>query len=211
MTTRTIHRLLPIVAAALLMARPALAGPPLLCFPFEIGSATSLPVGTGGWESTDPRYDATRVVEDTLALLTPQTPIIVRMETLRRATLYASKDLNRATALLDRLRDRATISDANASLAVFDFGYLIETYKQATHLFGAPMKAVQAIDGYNLVAKASAMRGDPQLEFALAVMTRDKTRGADVYRAHLAKVVKAAPSDAAIEVNLGRQFGTDLK
>jgi hypothetical protein len=45
-------------AAALLLAQPALAGPPLLCFPFEIGTAASLPVGTGGWESIDRSYDA---------------------------------------------------------------------------------------------------------------------------------------------------------
>lgn len=211
MTIRTAARLLLIAAAALCVARPALAGPPLLCFPFEIGAAQSLPVGTAGWESTDPRYDASHVVEDTLALLTPGTPVIVRMETLRRATLYASRNRDRGVALLDALKQRAAVPDANAPLAVFDFGYLVETYKQATHLFGSPMQAAHAIDGYSLVAKASAMRGDPQMEFALAVMTRDRTKGADVYRAHLANVVKAAPSDPAIEANLGRQFGSDLR
>ena len=41
-TTRT-----PVVAAAaILIATPAFAGPPLLCHPFEIGTARSLPWGS---------------------------------------------------------------------------------------------------------------------------------------------------------------------
>lgn len=86
--------------AALLIARPALAGPPLVCFPFDIGAARSLPMGTHGWESIDPTYDVSRLVDDTLALLAPETPVLVRMETLRRATIYASKHPAVATALL---------------------------------------------------------------------------------------------------------------
>lgn len=211
MTARVFRLLLVGVAVGVLIARPAVAGPPLLCFPFDIGSAKSLPVGTGGWESIDPAYDASRLVEDTLALLTPQTQVVVRMETLRRATLYAAKTPQRAAALLDRLQQRAAASDANAPLALFDFGYLAETYKQAAHLFGTPMKAAQSVNGYELVEKAAAMRADPAIEFALAVMTRDRTRGLAVYRAHLARVLEAAPTNPAIEANLGRQFGEDLR
>src|SRR5262245_6296399 len=199
-----------LTAAVLLLARPALAGPPLLCFPFEIGAAKSLPVGTGGWESTDPRYDASQVVEDTLALLTPQTPIIVRMETLRRATLYAAKKPGLANALLDRLQERAAIANANAPLAMFDFGYLAETYKQANHLFGGPMKAAQTIDGHNLVMKAAAFRNDPEVEFALAVMTRGNTQTRDEFRGHVTNVLKAAPNNPAIAANIDRQFGAEI-
>src|SRR4029450_6676708 len=200
--TRRLCLLLSATAAAVLLARPALAGPPLLCFPFEIGTAKSLPVGGADWHAIDPRYDASRLVDDTLAVLTPQTPVIVRMETLRRATLYAAKNPTLADALLTRLQDRATVPSADAALAGFDFGYLAETYKQATHLFGGPMKAAQGIDGYNLVVKASMIRGDPAMEFALAVMTRGNTRVADAYRTHLAHAVKAAPTDPSIQANL---------
>jgi len=204
-----LRQLLMTAAAALVLAPPAFAGPPLLCFPFDIGTAASLPIGSGGWESIDRSYNAARLVDDTLALLTPNTPVIVRMETLRRATLYAARSPKQAAVLLDRLQQRATIPDVNAPLALFDFGYLVETYKQATHLFGRPNQAVQNIDGYNLVAKSAAMTEDPGIDFALAVMTRDQTRGAEVYRAHLAKVLKAARSNPAIEMNLARQFGND--
>src|SRR4029079_13962835 len=50
-------RLLTIAAAtavALVAARPVVAGPPLVCFPFDIGTARSLPMGTGGWHARGP-------------------------------------------------------------------------------------------------------------------------------------------------------------
>lgn len=210
MMTRSL-RLLLALAAAVLVARPALAGPPLLCFPFDIGSSKSLPIGTGDWHAVDPRYDASHLVDDTLALLAPATPIVTRMETLRRATLYAAKDRTVAAALLDRLQARAAVPSADAALAVFDFGYLAETYKQATYLFGGtPMQAAQNIDGYNLVAKAAAMRGDSAIEFALAVMTRGDRRLADVHRTHLTRTIAAAKSDALVQANLSKQFGDEL-
>ena len=168
--TRTARLLLMTTFAAVLLARPALAGPPLLCFPFDIGSAKSLPMLSRDWHAIDPRYDRSRLVDDTLALLTPETPVIVRMETLRRATLYGAKDKVRAKALLDRLQQRASASNANTPLSVFDFGYLVETYKQAAYLFGGPMEAAQSVNGRELVKKAAAMSGDPAMDFALAAM-----------------------------------------
>jgi hypothetical protein len=202
-------RSLSFALCALLLAVPAFAGPPLLCFPFEIGNARSLPMGGGDWRSIDPRYDASHLVADTVRWLSPDAPIVVRMETIRRATVYASRNPAQAAALLDRLQQRASVSDANAPLAVFDYGYLVETFKQATYLFGRPNQAVQNIDGYNLVMKAAAMTGDPGIEFALAVMTRDNTRGNDVYRAHLARVLAAAPANPLIASNIAKQFGND--
>src|SRR5260221_4326546 len=68
--TRRVHSLVLAAAALLVVARPALAGPPLLCFPFDIGAAKSLPMGPQGWESVDPRYNVSHLVDDTLALLT---------------------------------------------------------------------------------------------------------------------------------------------
>src|SRR5262249_104478 len=65
------------------------AGPPLICHPYAIGNAKSLPWGGTEWRAVKSDYDLNRLVEDTLALLTPETPLIVRMETLRRATVYA--------------------------------------------------------------------------------------------------------------------------
>jgi hypothetical protein len=164
------HRLLTVIllaSAALVLARPALAGPPLLCHPFEIGAARSLPMGHD-WQEIDPKYDASHLVADTLAILTPDAPVKVRMETIRRATVYASRNRTLADALLAALQERAQHPDPGvAALAVFDFGYLVETYREGVWaLRGNGLPAVDAIDGYQLVLKAVAMRSDAQIQEA---------------------------------------------
>ena len=78
------------LAAALLFVSPALAGPPLLCFPYEIGEAKSLPWG-GDRMQPSSGYDHSHLVDDTVRLLEAEPETIVRMETLRRAALYAGQ------------------------------------------------------------------------------------------------------------------------
>lgn len=155
-----------VAAVALLTARPALAGPPLLCVPFDIGAARSLPMGQGGWRAIDATYDVSRLVDDTLALLGPETPVLVRMETLRRATVYTADRPDIATVLLTRLRDRAKMPTPTAGLAVFDFGYLVETYRQAEPIFKRRIAGIAEIDGYQLVLKARALQADASMDYA---------------------------------------------
>ena len=85
-------------------AHPAFAGPPLLCHPFDIGAAKSLPwSGASSWFDGQPGYDIKHLADDTVAVLTPAVPVIVRMETLRRAAIYASRDReHREAAAADR-------------------------------------------------------------------------------------------------------------
>src|SRR5215467_2497445 len=93
MSRRTLRPVLSILTAlslTLTLIRPALAGPVLICKSYEIGAAKSLPWGGSDWRSVKPDYDINRLVEDTMALLTPDTPVLVRMETLRRAVIYAA-------------------------------------------------------------------------------------------------------------------------
>jgi hypothetical protein len=74
-----------IVAVLLGFTTFAQAGPPLICHPIEIGQAKSLPwveFNHGG--RTD--YDLKNLSRDTLTILDSHTPVLVRMETLRRAT-----------------------------------------------------------------------------------------------------------------------------
>jgi hypothetical protein len=123
-----------VALATMLVALPALAGPPLLCFPFEIGSARSLPMGNGAWHAIDPAYDVSHLVADTLELLAPGTPVVVRMETLRRATVYASAHPSIASELMNELKTR---SEAKAPLAAFDYGYLVEAYREAEWALGS--------------------------------------------------------------------------
>lgn len=169
-----------LTAATLTTATPAFAGPPLLCFPFEIGSAKTLPMGTGSWKTVDTKYNVSHLVEDTLALLTPETPVLVRMETLRRATIYASTQPAIAAALLDALRARASKTDAHAALAVFDFGYLVETYKEGTYMFSAPVAGIDRVDGYQLVLKAQAMQRDDAMSRAAQLIVDGRPKATAV-------------------------------
>jgi hypothetical protein len=171
----------PLIVTALalalgLLSRPALAGPPLICFPFEIGAARTLPMGHGNWRDTDPKYDVSHLVADTLAILTPETPVLVRMETIRRATIYASTHPKEANALLGELQARAT-APAAAALAVFDFGYFVETCKQAKYMFKEPLPAIDRVDGYRLVFEAHALQNDPAMQHAAELIVAGRPRG----------------------------------
>src|SRR5690349_3238185 len=95
---------LSVPLCSLLLALPALAGPPLICHPFDIGGAKSLPWSGGkDWSDADPSYDVAHLSEDTLALLKPGVPVLVRMETMRRAAIYAARQAGLAEDLLARL------------------------------------------------------------------------------------------------------------
>lgn len=206
-----------IVAAALLaIAVPAIAGPPLICHAIDIGTAQSLPWTGSGWNLTgQEKYPVNHLVSDTLALLTPNAPVLVRMETLRRATLYAQQQTPIAKELLLRLEAR-TQENPKDALAAFDFGYLVECYRQAAWLRQHTdwLKAsadpgdsnlVRNIDGYESVRKAIALRGsDPQMEFAAALIT---TEGASKqHQQHLQNAMAGAKADSLLARNLASRF-----
>jgi hypothetical protein len=197
-----------IVVSLLAIAAPVFAGPPLLCFPFETGGAKTLPMKGGDWKSVDPKYDVSHLTTDTLALLTPATPVVARMETIRRATIYASTHPPIASELLANLQARAAISDSAAASAVFDLGYLIETYKQATFMFSSPVKGLGEMDGYQLVLKASALQNDPAMEFGAAVIAQGSANAAlrAKYRGHLDRAMAGAKSDAALNATVAKHF-----
>jgi hypothetical protein len=207
-----------IVAALAVIAAPALAGPPLICHAIDIGSAQSLPWTSSGWNlSGQENYDVGHLVPDTLALLAPSTPVLVRMETLRRATLYAQQRTAVAKELLLRLEAK-TRENPKDALAAFDFGYLAESYKQASwlHQHTDWLKASQAgntthanlaasVNGYEWVQKAIALRGsDPQMEFAAALMTTDGARAE--HDRHLQNAMAGAKADALLARNLASRF-----
>jgi len=156
-------------------------------------------------------------VPDTLALLAPSTPVLVRMETLRRATLYAQKRTAIAMELLMRLEAR-TRENPKDALAAFDFGYLAECYKQASWLTqhtdwlkategvgNARANVAMKIDGYEWVRKAIVLRGsDPQMEFAAALMTTEGARSE--HNQHLQNAMAGAKADALLARNLASRF-----
>lgn len=193
---------------ALLAASSAVAGPPLLCHPFEIGQARSLPWdGSTSWFHGQAGYDAANLVGDTEALLSPSTPVIVRMETIRRAAIYASLDRQAAGALVARFVERARSADA---LALLDAALLTETMRQIGMLGGfsnfrdrAPVarSAVGTLDGRAYLAKALAARpDDAAFHFAGALIEADKDKRA--YEEHARKARAGSSRDALLARNL---------
>ena len=205
-----------IFAALMILPAVALAGPPLICHTINIGSAASLPWSSDTWNlSGKENYDLNRLAGDTLALLDANTPVLVRMETLRRATLYAQRDPKIAKELLLKLSARATANDRDA-LAAFDFGYLIECYKQANWLFEKSANGyvrserpnpAMSLDGYAWVEKAIGLRGpDPQMEFAAALITIDSSL--ESHQIHTQKAMAGAAGDPLLAQNLSSHFSS---
>jgi hypothetical protein len=199
---RFVVTLLILLAA---IAGVGLAGPPLICHTFDIGSAKSLPWISHDWQLTgNESYDTSKLASDTVAILSANSTVLVHMETLRRAALYARKDPAAAKALLTKLTagTKSAGPDGPPALYYFDEGYLAETYKQ---WLGASHNPAQWIDGYALVKQAIQLRGnDPEMEFAAALLTLS---GPDSeHREHVQKATAGAKSDLLLAQNLSSHF-----
>lgn len=194
---------------ALLFAVSTLAGPPLICDTFDIGNAKTLPWMSHNWNLTGSEsYNSNTLVADTIAILDADPTVLVHMETLRRATLYAQKDPVVAKRLLLKLiarSDAAADSPPAAALATFDVGYFSETLSQAQWLYKNAGNPAQGIDGYSLVNKAIQLRGnDPQMEFAAALITLSGPAWG--HKDHAQKALMGAKSDPLLARNLAFHF-----
>jgi hypothetical protein len=166
-----------------------------------------LPWISHGWNlSGNETYDLKNLVKDTLGILGQDTPVLVRMETLRRATLYARRDPLTAKELLARLHARATSAESAGhpdALAWFDVGYLAETYEQ--WIGKDEHNSATGVDGYTLVKKAIGLRGqDPQMEFAAALITLSGPP--EEHRRHALRAMAGAKSDPLLVQNLATHF-----
>jgi hypothetical protein len=203
-----------LVLASVTLARPAIAGPPLLCHPFDIGTAASLPwSGQSSWFDGRADYRLANLIADTEALLVPSAPVVVRMETLRRASIYAGRDAKVASQLLERLTAKAQASKAAGqpdALALLDAAYATEALRQITIIGGIPgfqdqMNGIKDVvsnaDGWQYMKASLAARpDDPAFEFAAALIAADKDRAA--YMAHAERARAGAGKDPLLVRNL---------
>jgi hypothetical protein len=214
-----LHSILCVGTSALVLFAPAMAraGTPLICHPYAIGDAKSLPGSDGDWKGVNPAYDRSHLVRDTLALLAPDTPVIVRMETMRRAAIYATagmrgwgaasgpdfnaEDRANTNALLEKLKERAaTATGAGKALALFDVGFFTETLRHTG--------VDNSLDGYELLVKARELRGpDADMEFALALACSWPVKRAELSQ-HLARARAGAKPNSMLATNLASHFGT---
>jgi hypothetical protein len=196
-----------------LVVPTAHAGTPLICHPYSIGVAKSLPGSDGDWKGVNPSYDRSNLIRDTLALLVPETPVIVRMETLRRAAIYATagmrgwgtekgvsaEDRANAFGLLEKLRERMKTAQGPAlALATFDVGFYSETLRHTN--------IDSTLDGYSLLVKARELRGnDAEMDFALALATSWPKRRTE-HTDHLARARAGAKPGSLLASNLASHF-----
>lgn len=181
-----------------LFAAAALAGPPMICHPIEIGGAKSLPWGAGPhWDAKLPGYDTARLVSNTLDLLAEHVPVVVRMETLRRAAIYAGTKPELAKELAGQLVERTKRSQPGP-LAYFDAGYFIE----ATHQYSGSGKPdpLAGIDGYSLAKKSLAARDVAAVEWGLGLIRSHSSWPNDHYR----NAVVGAQEGSLLAANLLR-------
>jgi hypothetical protein len=203
---RTYRFVTSLLVLLVLVAGATFGGPPLICHTFDIGSAKSLPWISHSWNLTGSEsYDTSKLGADTLALLAADSTVLVHMETLRRATLYARKDPAAAKDLLTRLTagTKSVQSDGPPALFYFDVGYLAETYKQ--WLGESTQNPAHGIDGYALVKQAIRLRrNDAQMEFAAALLTLSGP--ALEHREHVEKAMAGAQVDPLLARNLSSHF-----
>jgi hypothetical protein len=198
------------LALLAIFARPALAGPPLICHAFQTEGGTLIAWGKSSspsnWNTPDAAYDIKKLVADTMATLTPEAPVLTRMENMRRATMDAMRDPAIAHELLKAVMARA-LATTSDSRARFDAGYLIESYKQAVGMRQdrrPELRAWQAVDetirvdGYNWVKKAMAMTApSAEMEFAASLMTQGS-----IAQSHRSKALAAASKGSTLAKNL---------
>jgi hypothetical protein len=198
------------------VASAALAGPPLICHPFVTDAAAPmLPwAASRDWHSPHPGYEVENLAPDTLRLLSPEAPVLARMENMRRAAIYAERNPAVAGALLGAVLARTTTATDDpqaAALAWFDAGYLVETYRQLDTAYRQGMRSgrgraaslvpaeAEQLDGYVLVQKALALAqaAQPELEFAASLMT-----GKPAAATHRERAAAGASANGLLSQNL---------
>ncbi|MGE3106764.1 MAG: hypothetical protein AB7G11_13115 [Phycisphaerales bacterium] len=190
-------------AALLSGALPAsLPGPPMICQPFDIGNSSSI-----GDVSMN-RYDSKKLIADTLEVLSPKAPTLVRMETLRRATVAVASDPAMAKELTLRLTSRVLDADASgksSAQAWFDAGYLAASLSEMGVNLGYKPGLDNGCEGYAWLKKAAALNDkDAGIEFACALATHPAMHKGthETYRSHLARAASLASGDALANKNI---------
>ena len=207
----TVRRLIGAIVL-IAIATTAEAGPPLICHPFQTGPAALLPWGSGpGWNTPDAKYDVRRVVADTTKLLTPDAPVLARMENLRRATIYAAHNRDTAFELVAAVLGRALTAQAAGSrdpFPFFDAAYVVEAFRQARglHRWNPPREGdwysreLGDLNGAPFIERALALSGNSaEIEFAASLIHQGATADA-----HRRKAAAAARPGSWLAKNLER-------
>lgn len=191
----------------IVLAGAALAGPPMICHNYSIGNDTSLPWGAdkNSWNNPDPKYDAENLAADTLKLLDSGKPLLTRMETLRRAAVYSSKNTAAGLKLANHLMARALASEVkgqNNSLALFDAGYFVQSMKQMSQV-SQMSNAFSDIDGYDWAKRSlPGLQDKLAAEYALGLMQAETSWPNE----HIRRAVTGAQEGSLLAQNLVKHY-----
>lgn len=189
-----------------LISGTAFAGPPMICHTYSIGSDTSLPWGSDAdsWDAPDLKYNSNALATDTLKLLDSGMPLLTRMETLRRAAVYAKTNPSAGLDLSNRLIARALASEVkgqNDSLALFDAGYFVESMKQMSHI--SKSRLFTSIDGYDWAKRSLPGLQDKLAgEYALGLMVAATSWPNE----HIRRAVAGAKEGSLLAQNLVKHY-----
>jgi len=203
-----LQALVLVPAVLLAVVLPAVAGPPLICHPLEIGDAESLPGAPTGWQAWKAPYDTRHLLRDTCRLLGPDTPVIVRMETIRRAVLHTRNDpaaLRELGEFFQRRADPASRKDGPEALSLFDYGYFVGVFHQFRWILEdeAPPKIEES--AYALVTRAIELRGgDSEMELAAALLSVEPRR--ESLDDHIRNAASGAEPGSLLAINVLQQF-----
>ncbi len=194
------------ILALIVLACPVFAGPPLICHAYTIGSDTSLPWGAdkNSWNNPDPKYDVNNLTADTLKLLDSGKPLLTRMETLRRAAVYSSRNAAAGLELGNRLMARALTSEVKGeinAIALFDAGYFVESMKQMSSI--SKSSVFSGVDGYDWVKRSlPALQDKLAAEYALGLIQSETAWPNE----HLRRAVAGAQEGSLLAQNLVKHY-----
>lgn len=195
------------VGICALVAGVCLAGPPMICHPFETNNAKSLPWKGGPFEKST-RYNTTKLATDTVKLLDKAPNVFARMETIRRAVVYVDRKEALAVELLARLTSRALDSEASgkpSAEAWFDAGFLAASYWQMNVQVGFAPGEAQGTQGYAWLLRAIELSGgDGQMEYAAALAVHPGMRSSkrDLFEMHMRRALAASEPGSLLAKNL---------
>ncbi len=187
-----------LLTAAIAGAGSGAAGPPMICSEIKIGEAPTLALQGG----------KVNLVTDTLALLEAKTPVLVRMETLRRALGRGVRHPDVLHELLCALQSRVLDQEARGkgdALAWFDAGYMAASWSQLDRDGAPEIGLAEGCIGYAWLRKALALGNQPaEMEFAAALATHPAMHKGthELYKRHLQKAAAGAVQGSLLEQNV---------
>ena len=141
MSLRKIFIALALPVSLMATATVAMAGPPSICHPLDIGTAKSLPFTNDAFIPGD--LQNSEVIPATLSILDESSSAVVHMETLRRAFIYVGFGKRRSPhfqELIVKLKERALLalvspgtSPDRQALALFDVGFILQVQAEEGH------------------------------------------------------------------------------